>query len=132
MNIGQLARQAGVPIDTVRYYERQQLLPTARRSAGGYRVFDSTDLTRLQFIRRAKALGFRLEEIGELLALSDQRGQDMAQVRDSAVHKLADIEQRIAELQRMHLALTQLVDACPGHGDLQQCPILTALTESRQ
>lgn len=132
MNIGQLARQAGVPIDTVRYYERQHLLPTARRSAGGYRVFDSGDLTRLQFIRRAKALGFSLEEIGELLALSDQRGQDMAQVRDSAVHKLADIEQRIAELQRMHLALKQLVDACPGHGDLEQCPILTALTESRQ
>ncbi|MEG2805663.1 heavy metal-responsive transcriptional regulator [Stenotrophomonas sp.] len=131
MNIGQLARQAGVPIDTVRYYERQQLLPTARRSAGGYRLFDDADLTRLQFIRRAKALGFTLEEIGELLGLSDQRGQDMAQVRDSAVLKLADIQQRITELQRMHAALQQLVDACPGHGDLQQCPILGALTEAR-
>jgi Cu(I)-responsive transcriptional regulator len=131
MNIGQLARQAGVPIDTVRYYERQHLLPTARRSAGGYRVFDPGDLTRLQFIRRAKALGFTLEEIGELLSLSDQRGQDMAQVRETAVHKLADIQQRITELQRMHAALEQLVDACPGHGDLQQCPILAALTEPR-
>jgi Cu(I)-responsive transcriptional regulator len=132
MNIGQLARQAGVPIDTVRYYERQQLLPTAQRSAGGYRVFSDSDLTRLQFIRRAKALGFSLEEIGELLGLSDQRGQDMAQVRDSAVHKLHDIEQRIGELQRMHGALKQLVDACPGHGGLEQCPILAALTEPRQ
>ncbi|WP_313340882.1 heavy metal-responsive transcriptional regulator [Stenotrophomonas sp.] len=132
MNIGQLARQAGVPIDTVRYYERQHLLPTAHRSAGGYRVFSNSDLTRLQFIRRAKALGFRLEEIGELLGLSDQRGQDMAQVRDSAVHKLHDIEQRIDELQRMHGALKQLVDACPGHGGLEQCPILAALTEPRQ
>ncbi|HAI47351.1 Mercuric resistance operon regulatory protein [compost metagenome] len=132
MNIGQLARQAGVPIDTVRYYERQHLLPTARRSAGGYRVFDQGDLTRLQFIRRAKALGFTLEEIGELLSLSDQRGQDMAQVRDTAVHKLEDIQQRITELQRMHAALKHLVDACPGHGELEQCPILGALTESRQ
>lgn len=130
MNIGQLARQAGVPIDTVRYYERQQLLPTARRSAGGYRVFSEPDLTRLQFIRRAKSLGFSLEEIAELLALSDQRGQDMAQVRETAVHKLADIEQRIAELQRMHAALKQLVEACPGHGGLERCPILAALTDA--
>ena len=68
MNIGQLARQAGVPIDTVRYYERQHLLPTAQRSAGGYRVFSDSDLTRLQFIRRAKALGFSLDEIGEASA----------------------------------------------------------------
>lgn len=132
MNIGELARQAGVPIDTVRYYERQQLLPTARRSAGGYRVFSETDLTRLQFIRRAKALGFSLDEIADLLRFSDQRGQDMAQIRGSAVNKLTDIEQRIDELQRMHSALKQLVDACPGHGDQQQCPILTALTTSRQ
>lgn len=132
VNIGQLARQAGVPIDTVRYYERQHLLPTAQRSAGGYRVFNDTDLTRLRFIRRAKALGFTLEEIGELLALSDQRGQDMAQVREAAVLKLQDIEQRVAELQRMHAALEQLVDACPGHGGLEQCPILGALTEPHQ
>lgn len=132
MNIGQLARQAGVPIDTVRYYERQQLLPTARRSAGGYRVFGDTDLTRLQFIRRAKALGFTLDEIADLLSLSDQRGDDMARVRHTAVDKLADIEQRIAELQSMHAALTVLVDACPGHGDVVHCPILTALTGARQ
>lgn len=131
MNIGQLARLAGVPIDTVRYYERQQLLPTARRSAGGYRVFSESDLTRLQFIRRAKTLGFRLDEIADLLGFSDQRGRDMAQIRDSAVNKLTDIEQRIGELQRMHDALKQLVDACPGHGDQERCPILTALTDTR-
>ncbi|WP_421575297.1 heavy metal-responsive transcriptional regulator [Stenotrophomonas maltophilia] len=131
MNIGQLARLAGVPIDTVRYYERQRLLPTARRSAGGYRVFGESDLTRLQFIRRAKTLGFSLDEIADLLGFSDQRGQDMAQIRDSAVNKLTDIEQRIGELQRMHSALKHLVDACPGHGDQERCPILTALTDAR-
>jgi len=131
VNIGQLARQAGVPIDTVRYYERQQLLATAQRSAGGYRVFSDTDLTRLRFIRRAKALGFTLEEIGELLRLSDRRGEDMAQIRETAVHKLQDIQQRITELQRMHAALEQLVDACPGHGTLAACPILGALTGPR-
>jgi DNA-binding transcriptional MerR regulator len=78
MNIGQLARQAGVPIDTVRYYERQQLLPTAARSAGGYRIFGEPDLRRLRFIRRAKTLGFSLEEIAELLALSDRHHRTWA------------------------------------------------------
>lgn len=131
MNIGQLARQAGVPIDTVRYYERQHLLPAAQRSAGGYRVFRDSDLTRLQFIRRAKALGFTLEEIGELLALSDQGQQDMAPIRDAAQRRLDDIAQRIAELQRMQAALAQLVDACPGHGERGDCPILAALTEPK-
>ncbi|HDS1509981.1 heavy metal-responsive transcriptional regulator [Stenotrophomonas maltophilia] len=129
MNIGQLARQAGVPIDTVRYYERQQLLPTAARSAGGYRIFGEQDLRRLRFIRRAKALGFSLEEIGELLALSDRHSQDMGSVRDTAQARLQDIAQRMEELQRMHTALSLLVDACPGHGALDQCPILAALTD---
>ncbi|AWH21777.1 MULTISPECIES: heavy metal-responsive transcriptional regulator [Stenotrophomonas] len=129
MNIGQLAREAGVPIDTVRYYERQHLLPTAARSAGGYRIFGQQDLRRLRFIRRAKALGFSLEEVAELLALSDRHAQDMGSVRDTARARLADIEQRMVELQRMQAALSQLVDACPGHGALEQCPILAALTE---
>lgn len=106
MNIGQLARQAGVPIDTVRYYERQQLLPTAARSAGGYRIFGEQDLRRLRFIRRAKTLGFSLEEIAELLALSDRHPQDMGSVRDTAQARLRDIAQRMAELQRMHTALS--------------------------
>lgn len=128
MNIGQLARQAGVPIDTVRYYERQQLLPTAARTAGGYRIFGEQDLRRLRFIRRAKTLGFSLDEIGELLSLSDHPPQDMGSVRDTARIRLQDIELRMAELQRMHGALSQLVDACPGHGALDQCPILAALT----
>lgn len=130
MNIGQLAHLAGVPVDTVRYYERQGLLPVTRRSGAGYRIFDEKALKRLRFIRRAKALGFTLEEIASLLALSDQRGGDMAGVRDAASARLADIEHRIKELQRMHIALTQLVQACPGHGDLAACPIITALQES--
>lgn len=131
MNIGQLARQAGVPIDTVRYYERQRLLPEAARSAGGYRIFGEQDLHRLRFIRRAKALGFSLEEIAELLGLSDRHQQDMGSVRDTARARLQDLEQRIDELQRMYAALSQLVDACPGHGALERCPILAALTDEK-
>ncbi|MGY2498805.1 MerR family DNA-binding protein, partial [Klebsiella pneumoniae] len=75
------------------------------------------------------SLGFSLEEIGELLALSDRHQQDMGSVRDTAQARLLDIAQRMAELQRMHNALSQLVDACPGHGTLDQCPILAALTD---
>ncbi len=129
MNIGQLARQTGVPIDTVRYYERQQLLPAARRSPAGYRIFDQDAVRRLRFIRRAKTLGFTLDEIAGLLALSSRRDQDMSDVRSAAAARLADVEQRLRELQRMRSALAQLIDACPGHGDLAACPIMAALQE---
>ena len=78
MKIGELSRRAEVPIDTVRYYERQGLLPVPERQASGYRKYHADDVTRLQFVRRAKALGFTLKEIQELLALSDHRDDDMA------------------------------------------------------
>lgn len=129
MNIGQLARQAGVPIDTVRYYERQHLLPAPRRSPAGYRVFDADAVRRLRFIRRAKALGFSLDEVAGLLDLSARRDQDMAGVRSAAAARLADVDQRLRELQRIRDALAQLVDACPGHGDLAACPIMAALQD---
>lgn len=127
MNIGQLARQSGVPIDTVRYYERQQLLPPPARSASGYRIYRADDVARLQFIRRAKALGFTLEEIADLLDISDRRDGEMAQVKRAAAEKLALIDARLRDMQHMRDALSQLVDACPGHGPLGQCPIIAAL-----
>ena len=132
MNIGQLARLTGAPIDTIRYYERQQLLPTPQRSASGYRRYGDDDVTRLNFIRRAKALGFSLEEIAELMAISagrhgDMAAMDMAAVKQAASAKLAQVEERQAELARMHAALLSLVDACPGHGALDECPIIAAL-----
>lgn len=127
MNIGQLARQSGVPIDTVRYYERQQLLPPPARSASGYRIYRADDVARLQFIRRAKALGFTLEEIADLLDISDRRDGGMAQVKRAAAEKLALIDARLRDMQHMRDALSQLVDACPGHGPLGQCPIIAAL-----
>ena len=131
MNIGQLARQAGVPIDTIRYYERQGLLPQAARGANGYRQYGPDDTRRLRFVRRAKELGFTLEEIGGLLALSDARGADMAQVRLAAQEKVKLLQQRIDELTRVRDALGSLVEACPGHGALQDCPIMGALAGDR-
>ena len=126
-NIGQLAKRAGVPIDTVRYYERNQLLAPAGRLESGYRRYGEAQLKRLRFIRRAKALGFSLAEIRELLALSE--GRSVAKVKRAAEARLADVEQRLAELERIRDALRTLVSACPGHGRAEACPILNALNE---
>lgn len=132
MQIGQLARRAGVPIDTVRYYERQNLMPTAHRSPAGYRLFGDEAVQRIRFIRRAKALGFTLDEIGGLLSLTAQCDQDMAGVRQAAEARLADIDQRLQALQRMREGLARLLVACPGHGALATCPILAALQEDAE
>ncbi|WP_028917104.1 heavy metal-responsive transcriptional regulator [Pseudoxanthomonas sp. J35] len=132
MNIGQLARQTRVAIDTIRYYEREQVLPPPRRAANGYREYGPDDVRRLRFIRRAKELGFGLDEIRGLLALSDNRSGDMAAVRTTAWEKLQLIEQRIEELQRVRNALQELVAACPGHGSLSECPIMSALAGERE
>ena len=129
MKIGELAKRSGVGIDTVRFYERQGLLPKARRLASGYRVYDPGDVKRLRFVRRAKALGFTLEEIRDLLALSDHRDDDMAALKGLATEKLADVQAKLAELNRIREGLETLVVACPGHGALAQCPILNALSE---
>ena len=129
MKIGELAARARVGIDTVRFYERQGLLPAPRRQASGYRRYESDDLARLQFVRRAKTLGFRLVDTSELLALSALRESDMAAMKFAALAKLADVESRLAEMTRVRDGLKGLVDACPGHGALGRCPILHALAE---
>ena len=129
MKIGELARQADVAIDTVRYYERQGLLPAPERTQSGYRTYVAEDVARLRFVRRAKTLGFTLDEIRELLALSGRREDDMAGMKAAAIQKLADVDARLAELQLVRAGLETLVASCPGHGALAQCPILNALAE---
>ncbi len=128
LTISRLARDAGVGIDTVRYYERNGLLPEPQRRASGYRIYREEDLKRLRFIRRAKTLGFTLDEIRDLLELSEQNERGVAGVKASAEAKLHLVDERIAELQRMRAGLQDLVDACPGHGSTAHCPILNTLT----
>ncbi|MEX2150159.1 MAG: heavy metal-responsive transcriptional regulator [Steroidobacteraceae bacterium] len=127
VGIGQLAKRTGVPIDTVRHYERIGLLRPAARLASGYRRYGDAELKRLRFIRRAKALGFTLDEVHELLALS--AGRNVQSIRKAATAHLADIERRIKELTRIRESLRQLVAACPGHGRAESCPILNALQQ---
>jgi MerR family copper efflux transcriptional regulator len=88
MHIGRLAAQANVSVDTVRYYERAALLPPPSRTVSGYRAYAEGTVERLQFIRRAKDLGFSLDEIRDLLALSDQRGTGVSEIREIAARRL--------------------------------------------
>jgi len=129
MTIGRLAKQAGINIDTIRYYERNGLMPRPARRASGYREYETADVRRLRFILRAKDLGFTLAEIAELLSLSADR--DVSGVKRRAERRLEQVEHKIEELQRVRRGLKTLIDACPGHGDLEQCPIVAALSEER-
>ena len=131
MKIGELAKRADVPIDTVRYYEREGLIPPPIRRASGYRDYVDADVDRLRFMRRAKGLGFTLHEIRELLSLTAMSGDDMAALNAQTQAKLRDVEARIHALTRIREALQGLVTACPGHGALDSCPILAALSEDR-
>ena len=127
LTIGKVARGAGLAIDTVRYYEREGLLQKPARTAAGYRQYPADAVARLRFIRQAKELGFSLAEIKHLLALRVTPGKSCADVRARAEAKIADVEQRIAQLNRMRGALTKLAVACSGRGPTSECPILEAL-----
>jgi len=127
MAIGAVSQRAGVGVDTIRYYEREGLLPAPRRRDSGYRDYDDAAVQRLRFIRRAKDLGFSLAEIRELLALSNDHEHGVENVRQRARQRRDAIVARIRELQRLQRGLTKLIDACPGRGDPDNCPILRAL-----
>ncbi|MBI3264102.1 MAG: MerR family DNA-binding protein [Acidobacteria bacterium] len=127
LTIGQVARQAGVGVETVRFYERQGLLDAPPRRASGYRQYAPEMVARLQFIRRAKELGFALKEIRELLSLRVAPETTCGDIKQQAEAKMADIDAKLRDLQRMKMALAQLVDACSGSGPTSQCPILDAL-----
>ena len=127
LSIGEVARRAGVGVETVRFYERQGLLEEPERRASGYRQYDDEAVAVLRFIRRAKELGFTLKEIKSLLALRLDASATKAEVREQAKAKVADIEARIADLQRMREVLLKLIKKCHGDGAASGCPILGAL-----
>jgi Hg(II)-responsive transcriptional regulator len=129
---GQLARLCGVGIEAIRFYENQGLLQQPARSASGYRRYPHSTVQRLQFIRRAKDLGFSLKEIGELLALHDDEHSDRAQVKALADSKLDEIGRRIRDLQRIQTVLSQLAEECSGAGPISGCPIIDALAKDEE
>jgi Hg(II)-responsive transcriptional regulator len=126
--IGRLAKQADVGIDTVRFYERRGLLPQPQRTQSGYRLYSESSINRVRFIRRAKQLGFALDEIELLLKLQDQGGRK-AEVKAITTHKLAEIETKIADLSRMRTVLQELATECSGRGNVASCPIIEAISD---
>lgn len=126
LTIGQLANRAGVGIETVRFYERQGLLPKPPRTPAGYRQYSSDDIGRLAFIGRAKALGFALKEIAELLALDASREATCEDVKRRAQGKLTDVEAQLHHLTHARNTLKGLIAACAG-GPARRCPVLRAL-----
>ncbi|MEJ2346673.1 MAG: heavy metal-responsive transcriptional regulator [Gammaproteobacteria bacterium] len=127
LTIGKLARKIGVGASTLRYYERVGLIAPDHRTESGYRLYQPDTVQRLRFIRRAQALGFSLEDIAELLALSDNPQAQAAQVKQITEEKIADIGKRIRDLQRMQQGLQSLSAHCSGQGSVTECPILEAL-----
>ena len=126
---GRLAREAGVHFETIRYYEKEGILPEPERSPSGYRLYSRQDVARLRFVKHAKQLGFTLAEIRELLSLRVDPHTNCDEVRRRAEEKIADIEEKIASLRRMERALQRLVLACGGRGATGECPILEALEQ---
>src|SRR5438552_16468377 len=124
-----VAKQGGVNLETIRYYERRGLLPKPPRTPAGYRTFDAAALRRLRFIKQAQALGFSLKEIKELLALRVDPRTSCADVRRRAEAKIADVEAKLRVLRTMKRALVQLTAACAGRGPVSACPILETLEE---
>ena len=127
LTIGQVARQARVNVETVRYYERCGLIDQPPRPRSGYRQYAPETADRIRFIKRAQELGFALDEIAELLALRVDRETACDEVRAQAERKIADIEGRIRGLRRISQTLGELVEACRENRTTSACPILETL-----
>ncbi len=127
MAIGDLARAAGVNVETVRFYHRLGILPEPPRARGTIRRYPADALRRLQFIKRAQRLGFTLDEVKTLLALSE--GRYCAETRALAERKLAIVDEKLADLNALHEALTGLIAACRRGGRGRGCPLIDALVK---
>ncbi|MGG2395845.1 Cu(I)-responsive transcriptional regulator [Pseudomonas sp. SH1-B] len=128
MNIGQAAKHTGLSAKMIRYYESIDLLPHAGRSQSGYRQYSTDDLHRLAFIKRARDLGFSLEEVGRLLALWQDKQRASADVKALAEEHIATLSRKIAEMTALRDTLMQLADSCQGN-DRPDCPILKGIEE---
>ena len=132
LTIGKIARAVGLGVETVRFYERQGLIPPPARSPAGYRLYDADAIVRLRFIGRAKTLGFTLGEIGELMGLRATPEACCDDVRARAVAKIADIDSKMEQLLAMKRGLSELVAQCDGAPPSTACPLLSALAEPTQ
>ena len=130
MKIGQLSKQADCKIETIRYYEKIDLLPEPSRTEGGYRIYTDNHLKRLVFIRRSRELGFTIEEIRTLLRLVDGGAYTCSDIKVIAMEHMDDIRQKITDLKKLEKTLSQIASQCSGDS-APECPIVEALFDSK-
>lgn len=129
LTIGQLAKQAAVGIETVRFYERKELLEKPERNVSGYRQYSLEAVSRIRFIKRAQEVGFSLAEIKGLLSLRLDSSKKCEDVKAHALAKINEVEGKIEDLNRMKNALRDLTTACENSREIDQCPILKAFDD---
>ena len=127
LKIGEVAERGGVNLQTIRYYEREQLLPKTPRLSSGYRFYPSDTVRRVRFIKRAQEIGFTLAEIRDLLAIRLDPSRESAEVRSLAEARISVIEDKMQTLQRMKEALRRITERCSGCGPTNECPILESI-----
>lgn len=130
--IGQVAKVVGVNVQTLRYYERLKLLTPAARKSSGYRLYGPSEVARLRFIKNAQALGFTLQEIGELLSLRVSSTARCGDVQRKAQAKLTQVQAKVRDLRALAGALRGLIQSCQAGQPTERCPILEALEDGRR
>ena len=135
---GQLAQRAQINLETVRFYEQEGLLAPASRTASGYRKFEESAVDRLAFVRRAKALGFSLGEIRDLLVIQDKHAEACVEVRDLIENKLATVREKMTEIQELEWQLSSALRKCnqalkrePAQHGPKRCPVLRQMSQSK-
>lgn len=126
--IGDLGRQTGTKVNTIRFYESIGLMPRADRTESGRRVYQEGDLQRLRFIRHARSLGFATDEIRSLMRLSDDPNQDCAEAGEIAQRHLLDVKKRISRLEVLKAELEKVADSCSG-GRASQCRVIELIAD---
>jgi MerR family mercuric resistance operon transcriptional regulator len=124
LKISQVAEQANVNIETIRYYERQGLIPKVPRTEGGYRQFSSETIERIKFIKRGQELGFTLTQVKKILSVSDGKEYNCHDIQQFALRKIEEVERKILDLGKIKSVLHDLANKCPAQGSLDNCPIL--------
>lgn len=129
LTIGQVAKQTGVTVEAVRFYEKQGLIEVPQRTESGYRQYPPDTLARVRFIQNAKDVGFTLKDIAELLALRQEPGTSCNDIKLQATRKIEEVDQKLRDLRRIRNALAGLIEKCNAGGPVSQCPILESLDE---
>ena len=129
LKIGQVAKHAGLSVETVRYYEKRGLIPAPQRLDSGYRVYPESILQRLHFIQRCKELGFSLQEISELLSLQTDPSAPSALVKAQVENKITLVREKIQALRKIEHSLEQVSGLCCGDGPVSDCPIIDFLKQ---